>query len=84
MSVQTPFPVEATVTPRESGGYSADFPCHDEWLDHPEHGDYLKQAADRAARKYGNQTTVSVRLKSDDGETCSGFKIIGPVDEEAQ
>jgi hypothetical protein len=82
--IQTPFPVEATVTPREGGGYSATLPCPDEWMEHTEHGDYVQQAADSAARKHGNQTTVSVRFNSDDGETCSSFEIIGPVDEEAQ
>lgn len=61
MSIQTPFPVEGTITPTEYG-HSAILPCDSVWLTETEDGtDYLQNAVDRAARKYGEGTEVHVR-----------------------
>ena len=80
MSVQTPFPVEGTVTATDYG-YAANLPCASEWLTETEHGDVLQQAVDRAARKYGEGVEVRVRFTSDHfGDGCGGFELLGPVE----
>lgn len=81
MQIETPFPVEGTITPTEYG-YSASLPCESEWLTETEHGDYLQQALDRAARKYGEGVEVRVRFTSDSwGDGCGGSTLLGPVEE---
>lgn len=82
--IDTPFPVEGTVTPREGGGFSANLPCASEWVRETEDGtDYLQAAVDRAARKYGDGVEVRVRFTSGmSGLGCSGFELLAPVDEE--
>jgi len=77
--VDTPFPVEGTITPTDYG-YSASLPCATEWLTETEYGDYLQQAVDRAAREYGEGIEVRVRFTSDGfGDSCGGFTLLGPV-----
>ena len=80
MSIETPFPVEGTVTPTEYG-HSASLPCADEWLTETENGDILQQAVDRAARKYGEGVEVEVVFRDDGHGNASGFDILGPVKE---
>lgn len=81
MSVETPFPVEGTVTPKDYG-FGASLPCASEWLTETEHGDYLQQAVDRAARKYGEGVEVRVRFTSDKfGDQCGGFELLGPPED---
>jgi len=81
MNIETPFPVEGTVTPTESG-YRASLPCASEWLTETEYGDYLQQAVDRAARRHGDGVEVRVRFTSDRyGDQCGGFRILGPVED---
>ena len=82
MELNSPFPVEGEVTPTEYG-ISANLPCASEWLTETENGNFLQQAADRAARKYGEGVTVKVRWSGRHGE-CSGFKLLGPVDVESE
>jgi|GEM_PF-5691977 len=80
MSIETPFPVEGTITATEYG-YSASLPCADEWLSETENGDFLQRAADRAAREYGDGTEVHVRFTSDRfGDQCGGFELLGPAE----
>ncbi len=81
-AIETPFPVEGTVTPTDYG-YSADIPCASEYLTETEDNtDYLQAAVDRAARKYGEGVEVRVRFTSDaDGLGCGGFELLGPVEE---
>ena len=84
MQVETPFPVEGTITPTDYG-HSASLPCASEWLTETEHGDYLQQAVDRAAREYGEGTEVRVRFTSDRfGDQCGGFELLGPVEDGGQ
>lgn len=79
-SLDTPFPVEGTVTPTDYG-HSANLPCASEWLTETEDGDYLQQAVDRAAREYGEGTEVRVRFTADRfGDGCGGFELLGPVE----
>lgn len=78
--VDTPFPVEGTITPKETG-YRASIPCASEWLTQTETGDYLQQAVDRAARKYGNGVEVRVRFESRDGLQCTSYQLLGEVPE---
>lgn len=81
MQIETPFPVEGTVTPTEYG-HSSNLPCETEWLTETEHGDFLQQAVDRAAREYGEGTEVRVRFTADRfGEQCGDFELLGPVGE---
>lgn len=81
MQIETPFPVEGTIEPTEYG-YSASLPCASEWLTETEHGNYLQQAVDRAARKYGEGTEVRVRFTADrSGDQCGGYELLGPVEE---
>ena len=84
MSVESPFPVEGTVTPKESG-YSASLPCASEYMTETESGtDYLQAAVDRAAREYGEGVEVRVRFTSGPaGLGCEGFEVLGPVEEES-
>lgn len=80
MSVETPFPVEGTITPNDHG-FSASLPCASAWLTETNNGDYLQQAVDRAARKYGEDVEVNVRFTADKfGDTCGGFELLGPVE----
>ena len=81
MQVETPFPVEGTITPTDYG-HSASLPCASEWLTETEHGDFLQQAVDRAAREYGEGTEVRVRFTSRDGGQCTDYELLGPVKEE--
>ena len=81
MDIETPFPVEGTVTPKENG-YRASLPCASEWLTETDDGDYLQRAVDRAAREFGDGTEVRVRFTSDRfGDQCGGFDLLGRVDE---
>lgn len=84
MSVETPFPFEGTITPRENG-YGANLPCESEWLTETEDGtDYLQAAVDRAARKHGEGVEVRVRFRADrSGVGCGGVMLLGPVDDKA-
>lgn len=83
MELDTPFPVEGTVTPKDHG-YSADLPCESEWLTETEHGDYLQQAVDRAAREFGEGIEVRVRFTADRfGDQCGGFELLGPVEDDS-
>lgn len=80
--IDTPFPVEGTITPTEHG-YSASLPCESIWLTETDHGDVLQAAVDRAARKYGEGVEVRVRFDADDwGDQCGYYTLLGPVDEE--
>lgn len=79
--VETPFPVEGTITPKENG-FRASLPCASEWIRETEHGDKLQQAVDRAARKYGEGTEVRVRFTSRDGMQCTDYELLGPVEED--
>jgi len=83
VSIETPFPVEGTVTPLENG-YRADLPCESEWLTETEDGtDYLQGAVDRAARKFGEGVAVRVRFESDRfGDGCGNFRLLGPVEDD--
>lgn len=76
MQIETPFPVEGTITP-DDHGFSASVPCASDWLRETEHGDVLQQAVDRAARKHGEGTTVRVRFTSSDGVQCTDFELLG-------
>lgn len=79
-TIETPFPVEGTITPTEYG-YSASLPCESEWLTETENGNVLQQAVDRATRKYGEGTEVRVRFTSDRfGEGCGDFELLGEVE----
>ena len=79
--LDTPVPVEGTVTPTDYG-HSASLPCASVWLTETETGDYLQRAVDRAARKYGEGTEVRVRFTADRaGVTCGGFELLGPVED---
>jgi hypothetical protein len=78
--VDTPFPAQGTITPTNYG-YSANLPCASEWLTQTETGDYLQQAVDRAARKHGEGTEVEVRFTSNDGLQCTGFTLLGAVED---
>lgn len=80
MSVENPFPVEGTVTPTDYGR-SVKVPCATEYLTMTDHGDFLQQAVDRAARKYGEGVEVRVRFSSSDGLQCTGYELLGPVEE---
>lgn len=80
MQVETPFPVEGTITPTDYG-YSASLPCASEYMTQTEHGDQLQRAVDRAARKYGEGTEVRVRFTSRDGMQCTDYELLGPVEE---
>jgi hypothetical protein len=78
--MQTPFPVEGTITPTEYG-YRASLPCESVWLTETENGDVLQQAVDRAARKYGEGTEVRVRFTARHmGERVS-YELLGGVEE---
>lgn len=83
MQVETPFPVEGTITPTDYG-YSASLPCASEYLTETEDGtDYLQASVDRAARKYGEGVKVRVRFTSDrSGMGCGGYELLGPVEDE--
>jgi hypothetical protein len=82
--IETPFPVEGTVTPREDG-FGASLPCASEWLSETENGDVLQRAVDRAARKHGNGVEVEVTWYDDGHGNAHGFEIHGPVaDQEPQ
>lgn len=82
-AVETPFPVEGTITPTERG-YSANLPCSSLYLTETEDGtDYLQAAVDRAAREYGEGVEVRVRFTSGvSGLGCAGFTLLEPVDDE--
>lgn len=82
MSVDTPFPVEGTITPKENG-YRANLPCASVYLTETEDGtDYLQAAVDRAARKHGEGVEARVRFTSDrSGMGCGGYEVLGPVEE---
>ncbi|MFC7216508.1 hypothetical protein ACFQO4_20830 [Saliphagus sp. GCM10025334] len=80
MQIESPFPVEGTVTPTDYG-HSTNLPCESEWLTEAPNGDYLQQAVDRAAREYGEGTTVRVRWTGRHGE-CNGFELLGTEGEE--
>lgn len=83
-SLDTPFPVEGTITPTDYG-HSASLPCASEWLRETADGtDYLQAAVDRAARKYGEGVEVRVRFTSDrDGMGCGGYELLGPVEDDS-
>jgi hypothetical protein len=83
MDIETPFPVEGTITPEESG-FRASLPCASEWLTETEDGtNYLQRAVDRAARKHGNDVEVRVRFTAGPfGDGCGGFELLGPVEGE--
>ena len=83
LDIDTPFPVEGTITPRENG-YSASFPCETEWLTETENGDVLQQAVDRAARKYGEDTEVEVVFRDDGHGNANGFDLLGPVESQEE
>ncbi|ELZ04961.1 hypothetical protein [Natrialba asiatica] len=80
MQVETPFPVEGTITPTDYG-YSASLPCASVYLTETEHGDFLQQAVDRAAREYGEGVEVRVRFTADaTGLQCGDFELLGSVE----
>lgn len=83
MSVETPFPVEGTITPTDYG-YDASLPCVPEYMTETEDGtNYLQAAADAASRAFGEGTEVRVRFTSDDaGMVCGGFELLGPAEED--
>lgn len=80
MNIETPFPVEGTVTPTEYG-HSSSLPCASEWLTETENGDLLQRAVDRAAREYGEGTEVEVVFYDDGHGVANDFEIVGPVQE---
>ena len=80
MDIETPFPVEGTVTPRENG-YGASLPCASEWLSETENGDMLEQAVHEAVYEYGRGVEVRVRWTARHG-ICNGYELLGPVPEE--
>lgn len=77
VDIETPFPVEATITPKEYG-YGANLPCASEWLTETEHGDKLQAAVDRARSEYGNETEVEVVFYGDGHGQCKEFSLIRP------
>jgi len=80
MKIETPFPVEGTITPKETGSH-ASLSCASEWVTQTENGDLLQRAVDRAARKYGNGTKVEVRFTDDGHGVAQDYELLGPVDE---
>lgn len=44
-----------------------------------EHGNYLQQAVDRAAREYGEGTTVRVRFTGGQ-HGCTGYQLLGKAE----
>ena len=83
LEIETPFPVEGTITPRENG-YGASLPCASEWLSETENGDLLQRAVDRAARKYGNGVEVEVTWRDDGHGNANDFEIHGPVEDQEE
>ena len=79
LEIETPFPVEGTITPRENC-FGASLPCASEWLTETENGDILERAVDRAARKYGNGTEVKVTFTDDGHGNANDFDLHGPVE----
>lgn len=80
MELETPFPVEGTITPTEYV-HSASLPCASEWLTETENGDVLQAAVDRAARQYGEGTEVEVVFRDDGHGNANDFELLGPVDD---
>jgi len=76
LDIDTPFPVEGTITPKPSG-YRASLPCATEWLTETDNGDVLQQAVDRAARKHGEGVEVRVRFTSKGHGVAQDFEILG-------
>ena len=81
MDIETPFPIEGTITPRENG-YSANLDAPSEWLTETEHGDMLQRAVDRAAREHGNDVTVEVMFYSDGHGVCNDYALFDTVSEQ--
>lgn len=79
--METPFPVEGTITPDENG-YTASVPCETMWLTETENGDVLQQAVDRAAREHGVGTEVGVRFTARGIGGDVSFELLGAVDDE--
>lgn len=78
MEFETPFPVRGTV--EVSGDVTSySLPCEHEWLSEGP-TDHLQAAVDRAVREYGEDTEVRVVWSGSHGE-CTGFNVIGPVDD---
>ncbi|MFC4553512.1 MULTISPECIES: hypothetical protein [Halorussus] len=80
MSIETPFPVEGTITPRENG-FGASLPCESEWLSETENGDILQRAVDRASREYGNGVEVAVVFHDDGHGNAQSFDLLGLAEE---
>lgn len=79
MNIETPFPVEGTITVRENGARFS-FPCAVEWMRETGQGNpnYLKQAENAVAREFGFATTVRVRFTANrSGEACGGYELLG-------
>jgi hypothetical protein len=76
--VETPFPVEGTLTATESG-YTLDLPCATEWLTETETGDYVDKAVQRIALEYGEGIGVRVRWTDDGHGVCNSFELLGGI-----
>jgi len=83
--IETPFPVEGTITPNANGFSASLGDVASEWLTQTEDGtDYLQAAVDRAARKFGEGVEVRVRFTSDaHGLGCGDFELLGEAEEVA-
>lgn len=81
-SIETPFPVKATVTATETG-YRLDAPCESVWLTETEEGDFAQEAADTAERIYGTDTPVRFLFEARGfSEGCTSVTILGEADED--
>lgn len=79
-SIETPFPVDGTITPTETG-FQIDVPCSLAWLIHADAGEYtnvMDQAAEAAAATFGTDNPVRVRFVADAaGDQCGGYELRG-------
>lgn len=83
VSVDSPFPVEGTVT-ATNYGLSVTLPCDRAWVRETEHGDFVKRAAAKAEQEYGEGTEVRVRFTADrSGDQCGDFELLGPAEDDS-
>lgn len=78
--IETPFPVQGTITPQENG-YRASLDAAYEWVSETENGDLLQRAVDCAAWKYGTGTEVHVQFTADGHGVCTDFQLLGEADD---
>jgi len=75
MSVEDPWPIAGTITPKENG-YSAKLGEPTEYLTEGD-VDHLQAAVDRARSKYGDGKEVGVVFRGRQFEGCSGWELTG-------